>query len=131
MKCDANERSMSHHLANYIEPLFPGWDVDCEYNRDGLNDPKRLGLDESERTVVGDANACTVFPDIIVHHRGQSGADHNLVVIEVKKSSNKSDRSHDEWKLRAYREQLGYQNAFFVALRTDSSMESAWTLTSL
>ena len=30
---DVNERSISHRLACYLEPLFPGWNVDCEYNR--------------------------------------------------------------------------------------------------
>lgn len=33
----ANERSITHKLAIYLEPLFPDWDVDCEYNRDGKN----------------------------------------------------------------------------------------------
>lgn len=33
-EADANERSISHRLALYLEEEFPGWNVDCEYNRD-------------------------------------------------------------------------------------------------
>ena len=29
----AHERSITHRLAVYLERLFGGWDVDCEYNR--------------------------------------------------------------------------------------------------
>jgi hypothetical protein len=35
---DANERSISHKLAEYIQKHTSDWNVDCEYNRDG-NDP--------------------------------------------------------------------------------------------
>ena len=53
---DANERSITHKLAEHLQREFPGWHVDCEYNRVG-REPRRL-------------EAKTVFPDIIVHRRG-------------------------------------------------------------
>ena len=28
-----------------------------------------------------------IFPDIIVHHRGANGAEHNLLVVEMKRNS--------------------------------------------
>ena len=30
---DANERSITHKLAEHLQRKFPGWHVDCEYNR--------------------------------------------------------------------------------------------------
>jgi hypothetical protein len=99
LKVNANERSLSHCLAVYLQDEFPGFNVDCEYNRDGI-DPKRLPhLDlypDSE-----DENAKTVFPDIIVHRRGSND---NLLVIEIKKTSNQTSRDIDFAKLRGYRE---------------------------
>jgi len=40
---DVNERTISHRLANYLEPHFSGWNVDCEYNRH-RDKPKRLNI---------------------------------------------------------------------------------------
>lgn len=37
----ANERSITHRLAIYLEKYFSGYDVDCEYNRAG-EIPKRI-----------------------------------------------------------------------------------------
>ena len=38
---DANERSITFRFAMYLQQCFPGWTVDCEYNRDSI-EPKRL-----------------------------------------------------------------------------------------
>jgi hypothetical protein len=45
LKADANERSISHRLAVHLDNAFEGegWDIDCEYNRDG-HDPKKPRL---------------------------------------------------------------------------------------
>lgn len=59
------ERAISHRLAIYVEAQFPGWDVDCEYDRDGAARkmiPDGTGNDDDEGSAV--------LPDIIVHHRG-------------------------------------------------------------
>ena len=40
---DAGERTLAARLAGYLQPLFPGLNVDVEYNRHGL-DPKTLDL---------------------------------------------------------------------------------------
>jgi hypothetical protein len=96
-----------------MEPLFPEWNVDCEYNRDH-DDPKRLEI--PRRSVsTDDTQATTVFPDIIVHHRGTS---QNLVVIEMKKTSSHEPDDYDLRKLCAFKQQLGYQFAIFIKLRT-------------
>ena len=91
MELDANERSVTHWLATYIQEEFPDWNVDCEYNRKGKL-PKKL-RDSKERVSVDDTNARTVYPDIIVHRREQP---ENLLVVESKKKSSgeKIGRAH-------------------------------------
>lgn len=111
---DANERSITFRFAMYLQPLFPDWTVDCEFNRDGV-EPKRLGhlelYPDSE-----DEQARTVFPDVIVHRRG---TEKNYLVIEFKKSTSNVDRQIDLRKLRGYKQQLGYTYALFVEVGTD------------
>lgn len=108
-KVDANERSITHKLAEYIQSGFPGWHVDCEYNRNGT-DTKRL--DTFKKTIESnDTNAVSVYPDIIIHHRDTKD---NLVVIEAKKSSNTGE-DFDKEKLRAYKNDLGYMFAYKIA----------------
>ncbi|HGF5711697.1 TPA: hypothetical protein ACF25K_004907, partial [Klebsiella pneumoniae] len=77
LSIDANERSITFRFAMYLQLSFPGWNVDCEYNRDGV-EPKRLRhlelYPDSE-----DVEAKTVFPDVIVHRRG---TQQNHLVLE-------------------------------------------------
>jgi len=112
LQADVNERSLSHRLAIYLEELFPGWAVDCEYNRDD-HEPKRLQLNP-EQILSDDEEGTTVYPDIIVHKRGCRS---NLLAIEIKKISGGSE-ANDLRKLRALRTQLGYQVALFVRFAT-------------
>jgi len=104
LAADANERSMSHRIAVYLEQEAPGYDVDCEYNRDGF-DVKRLALEERHTSDDND-EAVTVFPDIIIHRRGNN--NHNLLVIEMKKAVTGADISYDLRKLQAFRHELQY-----------------------
>jgi hypothetical protein len=58
LQADVNERTMTPRFAIYVEAAFPGWDLDCEYNRDG-HDPKEIaglqarGLSTSCRSIGG------------------------------------------------------------------------------
>jgi hypothetical protein len=88
--------------------------VDSEYNRD-RHHPKRLDLPHRYNVGSDDLDAKTVFPDIIVHRRG---TDQNIVVIEVKKSTNFEDDEWDIRKLAAFKNQLGYRVALFFRFRT-------------
>ena len=108
---DANERSITHRFAMYLQDLLPNWHVDCEYNRDG-HDPKRVNL-PTLYPCDDDTDANTVFPDVIAHHRGKQ---ENYLVIEFKKLKNGLDHDVDRRKLRAYRDDLGYSFALFVAI---------------
>ena len=118
----ANERSMTHKFAEYLQREFTGWTVDCEYNRDG-DIPKRLRLRMHERVSIADEDAQTVFPDIVVHHRGRQaeGELRNLLVIEAKKSTNReSIASTDSEKLEAFQgTEYRYRYAAFLLFVRD------------
>ena len=107
LKVDANERSITHRLAIHLESVFPGYNVDCEYNRNGI-DPKIL-INFKKEINSDDTSGKTVYPDIIIHHRGENS---NFIVIEAKKISNKDDS--DREKLAIYKKELFYKYAYFV-----------------
>jgi hypothetical protein len=112
---DVNERSLTHRLAIYLEKRFPGYHIDCEYNRDGIGTrPKRISEIKNLNSFRGeittdDDKGVTVFPDIIIHRRGEQSG---LVIIEAKKSN--SGPNDDKQKLKLYKEDLGYPYAFFI-----------------
>jgi hypothetical protein len=110
---DPSERSLTHRLAIRIEAEFPGWDVDCEYNRAG-SVPKQLARLTLVNVAPNEPDAVTVFPDIIVHRRGSDGP--NLLVVEAKKATSGTDAAYDRAKLKGYKEELGYRFAAFVVL---------------
>ncbi|MFQ5852201.1 MAG: hypothetical protein ACE5JU_16660 [Candidatus Binatia bacterium] len=112
LEADVNERSISHRLALYLEEEFPDWDVDCEYNRD-RHEPKRLHLDP-EPVRSDDTQGTTVYPDIIVHARGEP---RNLLAIEIKKSNGGSGEK-DFRKLLGLRYELGYHCGLFLRFNT-------------
>jgi hypothetical protein len=109
LSVDVNERSITHRLGAYLQCQFEGWHVDCEYNRNRA-DAKYL-----EGWETNDTHARTVFPDIIVHHRDTAD---NLLVVEVKKTTNSTPNDSDLRKLRGCMEELGYRYALFLRLRT-------------
>jgi hypothetical protein len=114
---NVNERSITHHLAVYLQQEFPAWDVDVEYNRDG-HDIKRLFVLPDAPS--DDTNAKTVYPDIIVHRRGTNKA--NLLVIEVKKRG--YGHGFDEKKLVEYTKPLsddglGYRWGLHLILQSN------------
>lgn len=94
-----NERSLTHKLAEHLQAVFSEWHVDCEYNRLGTAIKK---LPSPETISSDDVYGQTIYPDIIVHRRKQR---ENLLVIEVKKSSNR--REGDEYKLCGLTEVAG------------------------
>lgn len=117
LEMDLNERSISHKLASYLQDEFgEGWHVDCEYNRD--HDIKKKLIIGLEPVAPDDDTATTVFPDIIVHHRGSAD---NLLVIEMKKTRNlqRRARDFDLEKLRAFRQgRYRYCHTLYLQLKT-------------
>jgi hypothetical protein len=130
---DANERCITHRLAIYLEKEIAEFEreytVDVEYNRvtepNGATDSikKRVAYDaisdecRGRRIRDDDTDAQTVFPDIIVHERGSS--DHNLLVIELKKTSSTDSGKCDKEKIERFRDDLGYDYGIFLQLMAD------------
>ncbi len=116
LKVDANERSLTHKLAEYLQIEFAGWDVDCEYNRWAENpgeDPQKRLQGLEEKVSTADTKGKTVYPDIIVHCRGTT---ENLVVIEAKKRG--GDTQSDDVKLHLYKSEIGYKYAISIVFPT-------------
>lgn len=115
---DVNERTISHKLAEYLQKKFE-LSVDCEYNRHGKK-PKRIFR---EYGVAGydDTTGRTVFPDIVVHQRGTDVE--NLLVIEMKKSSNPDPRDFDKQKIEAYGKEVDYEFGLFLEMNVKNSSD--------
>lgn len=113
-----NERSISHKIAEYLQQEFPEYNVDCEYNR--MSGKKRFTPKKLFQNIAQISSDCTkvrtVYPDIIIHHRGFN--DGNLLVIEIKKifDLNKNGKDADIKKIYAYIEELKYKHGLFLVL---------------
>jgi hypothetical protein len=92
---DLGERTLTHRLAVHLEKQFPGWEVDCDYNRLG---ERTLRLPHGTIVSTDDSIGKSIYPDIVVHQRE---IPNNLLAIEVRKASNHQPPEHDQHKLRA------------------------------
>lgn len=72
-------------------------------------------------------NGVSVYPDIIVHHRGTRD---NLLVIEVKKNSNPDGVEGDRQKLAEYKniEGLAYRHAFMAKFPVKNELDDSLDL---
>lgn len=120
LEINANERSITHKLAEYLQREFPNWNVDCEYNRRG-REIKRLSFEFGEEIKPDDIEAKTIFPDIIVHQRG---AQLNLLIVEVKKNRG-MQTTRDKEKLEAFGRDpaYGYKYGLFLCLGSKGCTE--------
>ncbi len=112
---DLSERCIAARLAMYLQCEFPEHSVDVEYNRRGEN-VKRLHLSPEcirRRNRKGDPPAT---PDIVVHTRGSESP--NILVLELKKTSNPVPRNCDQIRVHAFRDQLGYKFGALVECKT-------------
>ncbi len=112
---DLHEQCIAGRLALYLQSVFPSHFVDVEYNRAGLA-PKRLGLSDECANARDENDEALVVPDIIVHRRGRDGP--NVLVMELKKTTNPDDGGCDRQRVQAMRVQLGYQYGVLVQLET-------------
>jgi len=94
MEKDLGERALTHRLAVHVERQFPGWEVDCDYDRLG---ERTLRLPHGTIVSTDDHLAKSVYPDIVVHQRA---IPNNLLAIEVRKAANHQSVEHDQHKLR-------------------------------
>lgn len=129
-----NERTITSKLAEYIGRGLSERHVDCEYNRmhGGVEDveyiSKTLNL-KAEEVKSDSIDGPTVFPDIIVHERGNN--DNNYIVIEVKKKEfaekirrdGETYKDFDKSKLRAYTKELKYERGIYLEFDKDKVSE--------
>src|SRR4051812_45757436 len=94
LAADLGERTLTHRLAVALESQFPGWNVDCDYNRLG---ERIWRLPKASIVSTDDELGKSIYPDIVVHRRG---VPENLLAIEVRKASNHQPLEHDRHKLR-------------------------------
>jgi hypothetical protein len=92
---DAGERALTHRLAVQFEKQFPGWEIDCEFDRLG---DRTLRLPRASIVSTDDHLARSIYPDIVVHQRA---IPKNLLAVELRKSTNHQPVEHDRHKLRA------------------------------
>jgi hypothetical protein len=92
---DLGEHTLTHRLAVYVEKQFPGWQVDCNYDRLG---ERMLRMPHGAIISTDDHLGKSVYPDIVVHQRE---IPNNLLAIEVRKASNHQPLDHDQHKLAA------------------------------
>ncbi|MCK4953258.1 hypothetical protein KAS14_05700 [Candidatus Bathyarchaeota archaeon] len=118
LKNDVNERSISHKLAEYLQRQFPDWNVDCEYNRKGIEIKLLNKIQECEKHKASDR----VNPDIIVHQRG---IPNNLLVIELKKKDLNSECDIKKLELFTSDEEYAYSLGLFLHFN-NSRPELKW-----
>lgn len=116
----AHERSITSKLAGYLQQEFPDYDVDCEYNLHGPL-PKRL-LRECE----GNSQEL-VYPDIVVHQRGND--DSNLLVVEAKPRKRPMVPKCDRIKLEEFTRLNGdyrYEFGLFIGFNRLRDPQLVW-----
>ena len=113
---DASERSIAARLAIYLQEDFVGYDVDVEYNRAGTEIKRLMAVVcRCPRDRI-ETEGQRVLPDVIVHRRGDNKS--NLLVIEVKKSSDPRGTGCDHERLEAFRAELRYKFGALVVCTT-------------
>jgi hypothetical protein len=112
---DLSERCIASRLAMYLQAEFNEYSVDAEYNRAG-DIPKRLGLPEECDGYRNERTDRLVVPDVVVHQRGPEGP--NILVLEVKKTTNTSARRCDLARIHAFRASYGYECAALIEFET-------------
>ncbi len=127
---NVNERTITHKLAEYLQQHFPDFNVDCEFNRyrnyikrirnekDRTKDIANLSIEKLAELIWENTNADTLYPDIIVHSRGND--NNNILVIEVKKSSNSADGEFDKKKIKQLMQRpFNYKFGLFLRIKLD------------
>ena len=107
---DVHECALTFRLGFYLQQIFTGWDVDCEFNRD-------IGSEDGIKRILvsdhGEKNRKDIVPDIIIHKRG---TNYNLLLIEAKKNATEKNRKKDIAKIESCieRKTLHYHYGLFL-----------------
>ena len=132
---NVNERTITHKLAEYLQQHLPEFNVDCEYNRyedyqkrirnvkDRARDMSNLNSNELAELIWENKDADTIYPDIIVHKRRSQ--ENNILVIEVKKSSNLDTGEFDKKKIEELMNRpYNYNFGLFLRIDLDGENDS-------
>lgn len=121
LEINVNERTISHKLAEYLQQNISDLSVDCEYNRhQGLI--KKLNFPHNDISIE-DIDAKTIFPDIVIHKRNTD--NDNLLVIEIKKSSNNQNYDFDISKIKALtNDPYNYKFGLFLEINVSGGSDS-------
>ncbi|MFP4029522.1 MAG: hypothetical protein ACLFWL_17190 [Candidatus Brocadiia bacterium] len=114
---DTAEWSMAHRLAVYLEQQFPDcWDVDCEYNRQGKDGTSKPNSDGQN-----------IRPDIILHKRGKTQPEDNLLVVELKKEeSGDAEKAKDYTKPPHGAREYQYKYGLLLELTDQEKHQERW-----
>lgn len=99
VKLRVQERSIAHKFAEYLGPLFPNHDIDCEYDKHGKYKKELEHIEECSKEKATNL----ILPDIVIHKRGHDRD--NLVVFEIK--SKTKPTACDIMKLKLMTEKTG------------------------
>jgi hypothetical protein len=92
---DVGERTITHRFAVHLEKQFPGWSIDCNYDRLG---ERTLHLPRGTIISTDDHLGKSIYPDVVVHQRE---IPNNLLAIEIRNANNHTALEHDKHKLKA------------------------------
>lgn len=112
---DAAEWTIAHRLAVYLEQELPGWNVDCEYNRQGPGTNPKTNENEGKTR-----------PDIVIHRRGQTELQHNLLVVELKKVESATDLGKVREYTRASAGTRTFQYQYGLTVSVSGGLKLHW-----
>jgi len=110
-----SERCIAARLAMHLQDQFPDHKVDVEYNRAG-EIAKRVPLSQQCAKRWNRDGEALAVPDVIVHRRGDTGP--NVLVLELKKTSNPAGWDCDRERIFAFREHLDYEFGALIECET-------------
>ena len=104
------ERTIATALAYHLRGVFPGYHIDVEYNRHGI-DVKRVKWMSDCRQ----SETPRVYPDILVHQRGHDDA--NVLVVEIKRNGEPAEEIEcDRQKLAAMKSEFRYAHSLLLII---------------
>lgn len=113
---NANERAIAARLAMSLQRRFHELTVDSDYNRDGYVAKRLEGLPPECAKYRNENDQSLAVPDVIVHRRGREGP--NVLVLELKKTTNPDRGDCDRHRLRPFRDQFHYEHAALILCET-------------
>lgn len=111
LEAEASERSITNRLSWHLQPLFPDWNLDCEFNCWASPWQRKGHMIISTTSAATEAR--TIFPDLLIHRRRHGD---RLAVIEVMLSSQHHTRHRVIKKLRHCQERLACSHALLLEI---------------